>query len=89
MSKINISIDTKEFGEETAHTFFSGLSPSTNQKQLNERLNYLIKQCDTMHMFLIEQCDMCGDEMEYAIGDISNLLRIINKNIIWDNTLKS
>ena len=73
MSKINISIDSTEFGESNPH----------------ERLKHLIKQCDTLHMFLIEQCDMCGDEMEYAIGDISNLLRIINKNIIWDNTLKS
>ena len=83
----NITIDSKEFDDMDIN--LSDNPSITNQKQLNERLKYLIKQCDTVHMFLIEQCDMCGDELEYAIGDISNLLRVINNNIIWDNTLKS
>ena len=89
MSKINITIDSKEFDDMDINLSDNPMAQHYSQKQLNERLKYLIKQCDTVHMFLIEQCDMCGDELEYAIGDISNLLRIINKNIIWDNTLKS
>ena len=52
-----------------------------SKKDLKEDVRHLIKQCDIVHDFLIEQCDMLDTDMEYAIGDISTLLRLINNNI--------
>ncbi len=52
-----------------------------NRKDVKEEVRRLIKQIDIVHMFLIEQCDMLETDMEFAIGDISTLLRLINNNI--------
>lgn len=76
MSNINISITNSELG--------NALFPSNTtytKKDLQSEMKHLIKQCDIVHMFLIEQCDMLDTDMEFAIGDISNLLRLINKKI--------
>ena len=51
------------------------------RKDCKEEVRRLIKQIDIVHMFLIEQCDMLETDMEFAIGDISTLLRLINNNI--------
>ena len=52
-----------------------------NRKDVKEELRRLTKHIDSVHMFLIEQCDMLETDMELALGDISTLLRLINKNI--------
>tara|TARA_Y100000114_G_scaffold110844_1_gene104520 strand:- start:15029 stop:15259 length:231 start_codon:yes stop_codon:yes gene_type:complete len=76
MSKINISITNSELEDALS------LSNTTNtKKDLKSEMKHLIKQCDIVHMFLIEQCDMLDTDMEFAIGDISTLLRLINKKI--------
>ncbi len=70
-----MNLNYEELAEAIASTEYDAYEHEQSVKDIRERLNYLISQLDSAKQYL--PCEEGGSELEYALGDIDNLLTTI------------